>query len=1172
MLLLGVLIAAPVRAETLYEQVGATEFDVEAVNAHLEGWRGAGRACFDAATDGAALAACAPEAEATEPVGHALIAYHVALHAVLADDHPAFVAWMEVAVASLEGELAADDPLWVVLLGTLGTALIMVERYEEARIRWAQVLEVGRPLLLQHPEDLAMSLLQLAWLQLVTGQQAEGLASCAEAAADPEAEHLKNMAGLTCLWSLGSAAVPGGDWATVRRWWAPWLSIAAAGVLPPGDPRLLSMKGQLGRAHVEMSEFETALVLLQEADAAQRKAPTADDPQGLMYSFWVGRCLAGLGRLEEAEILLSAYVAYIESMKGTMAGELVDLLNHHADALQRLGRYDEAEHAFQRAIAIATPHDWQADALNRYAELLRETGRLNEALETLRLMESLQARLFGPESPEAATAIFNQANSLRGLGRFAEAKVGYERTLAIYLAAYGPDHPFVASVLTSLGGLLHELGDFDQAIPLYERAVVVYETAWGPNSRYLGTALNNLAQVRWATGQLQEAHDLFWRSFEVLGTALGLDHPEVTSVRANYAVLLRSAGHYVEARDLLKDCVETSSNRLGPNSFETAKYISRYADTLYYTNEWPASARWYERAIAITEATLGPDHPDLVEYHQELANTWALLGNRKKARAEMALALQLVDRNVRPLLDVTSERERMALIRSLRDNLDKHLSLLDEPEDVAGNYAAMIGWKGAVRNSLAKQRAALLADDDPALLVQVQALDAVRRELAALVFGDSAIKTGQVAALTAEKERLEKELARGSKAFRAHQEEARITPKQLCGRLARDEVLVDLLRYDRTLLDSRGRPEADVESYLAMVSLGGSCATPLRVELGDAASIDLAVARYRRRVASGAAAAGLESRAKELGGRLWRPIAQVIGARERVWLVPDGALSSLPFGALMHDDGRYLLETHRVGTLANALDLVQSGPPGRGALVAGGIVYDAPGTPIDAGHALATRSAPRGGLEDFSYLAATADEAQAVAEHLRGREDVSLLSASEVTEARLRRDAPGKRLLHLATHGFFATGAVRSGLGEAGGMNPMLLSGVVLAGANVGGSGDGDDGILTAEEVVGLDLRGVELVVLSACETGLGEVRDGEGVLGLRRAFALAGARSLVLSLWKVPDQETRELMDRFYAALATESPADALRAAQLALLGSLRARGKEGHPFYWAAFVVSGR
>ena len=174
-------------------------------------------------------------------------------------------------------------------------------------------------------------------------------------------------------------------------------------------------------------------------------------------------------------------------------------------------------------------------------------------------------------------------------------------------------------------------------------------------------------------------------------------------------------------------------------------------------------------------------------------------------------------------------------------------------------------------------------------------------------------------------------------------------------------------------------------------------------------------------------------------------------------------------------------------------------------------------------------------------------------------------------------ESRGKRVLHLATHGFFATGEARSALaaGGAAGLNPMLLSGVVLAGVNARSPDAGDDGVLTAEEVVGLDLRGTRLVTLSACETGLGEVYEGEGVMGLRRAFTMAGARALVMSLWRVPDAETLRLMEGFYTRVAPDEQADvaeALRAAQLELLQWQRAEHGEGHPFYWAAFIVSGR
>ena len=199
-----------------------------------------------------------------------------------------------------------------------------------------------------------------------------------------------------------------------------------------------------------------------------------------------------------------------------------------------------------------------------------------------------------------------------------------------------------------------------------------------------------------------------------------------------------------------------------------------------------------------------------------------------------------------------------------------------------------------------------------------------------------------------------------------------------------------------------------------------------------------------------------------------------------------------------------------------------------------------------------------------------------------------MLIGRDASEAAFKREAPGHRVLHLATHGFFLNGDCASaptgtrgvgGLTSAGARrpaeNPLLLSGLALAGANRRASAgpDEDDGILTAEEVASLDLSGVEWAVLSACDTGVGEIRAGEGVFGLRRAFQVAGARTVVMSLWSVDDQATRAWMRALYEGRFQRklSTADAVHQASLSMLRDRRAKGLSTHPFYWAAFVAAG-
>jgi CHAT domain-containing protein len=190
--------------------------------------------------------------------------------------------------------------------------------------------------------------------------------------------------------------------------------------------------------------------------------------------------------------------------------------------------------------------------------------------------------------------------------------------------------------------------------------------------------------------------------------------------------------------------------------------------------------------------------------------------------------------------------------------------------------------------------------------------------------------------------------------------------------------------------------------------------------------------------------------------------------------------------------------------------------------------------------------------------------------------DVIQLRRSAAGESAFKREAPGKRVLHLATHGFFL-GGCPSALDSASvrGENPLLLSGLALAGANLSHTSAGrlEDGILTAEEISAMDLNGVEWAVLSACETGLGELKAGEGIFGLRRAFQVAGVRTVIMSLWPVDDTVTRQWMTTLYGErfLKHRGTAEAVREADLSALRRLRAEGHSTHPFYWAAFLAAG-
>jgi CHAT domain-containing protein len=326
-----------------------------------------------------------------------------------------------------------------------------------------------------------------------------------------------------------------------------------------------------------------------------------------------------------------------------------------------------------------------------------------------------------------------------------------------------------------------------------------------------------------------------------------------------------------------------------------------------------------------------------------------------------------------------------------------------------------------------------------------------------------------------------------------------------------------------------------------------------------------------------------------------------------VFVAPDGDLNSISFAGLLDENGRYLVDRFAFHYLSAGRDLARlakQGESGQGLLALGDPDYDAVGSsagapPVAVGAALAqigyyhTRNV-RSGCERLKgvsvpALPGTRREVELVASkwNRASKEPASVYFGSDASEERLKAESSGKRVIHLATHGYFlgdvcqpdVPGSAFDGSGIGGvwefvGENPLLLSGLFLAGCNLRGAcADSmgiEDGILTAYEVSAMNLEGTDLVVLSACETGLGDVKQGEGVYGLRRAFQMAGARTVVSSLWAVPDEATADMMSGLYERRAASIP-DTMRRMQLQKIRDLRRHRKADHPYTWAGFIATG-
>jgi CHAT domain-containing protein len=419
--------------------------------------------------------------------------------------------------------------------------------------------------------------------------------------------------------------------------------------------------------------------------------------------------------------------------------------------------------------------------------------------------------------------------------------------------------------------------------------------------------------------------------------------------------------------------------------------------------------------------------------------------------------------------------------------------------------------------------------------------------------------------------------------------------------------VVEIVRCNRVELGIRADSSRYAKpSFYAAFVLGHSDQESVKmIDLGDAETIDSAIVAFRKTVSAAHSDRALSSKPDDAAdqysreaGRLrrmvWEPIlgALVPGCR-RLYLAPDGDLSTVPFELMRDGDGRYAYDDFTISYLATSRDLPRQSEPSAGRASAPLVMAD-PDFDLDLGAGSAAQQpktkvqqrdaqsrAWKGRSVRFSALPGSRLEGEQVARLLGVEAKIGKAAVESVLKT-----ARSPRILHIATHGFFledqaltgsaesstrATASVEERLGRLSRLeNPLLRSGLALAGANAWLAGrqaaDAEDGIVTAEDIAIMDLQNTDLVVLSACDTGLGEIHRGEGVFGLRQAFAFAGAKTLIMSLWKVPDLQTSELMVAMYERLtAGASKIEALRGAQE------QVRKEYPHPAAWGAFILLG-
>lgn len=987
--------------------------------------------------------------------------------------------------------------------------------------------------------------------------------------------------------TLGNVALGRGDLDAAQKHYERALALfqdKAPGSI--GESQVLNNLAGVARERGDLSlaetSYEGALVI------QQRLAPGSVDEARTLSN--LGAVHWSRGNLSQAQERLEAA---LEIQERLAAGSLehASTLNNLGAISKERGDLDAAQRRFEQALAIQkglAPDSLSvAASLNNIGGVAKDRGDLTLADEKFREAMAIRMRL-APNSLDVANSHVSIGVVALNRGDLVQAQNRFEQALTIQ-RRLAPESLSEAQTLNFLGSVAHMRGDLPLAQTYFDSAIKI-QRRLAKNSVSTAQNLDDLGAVAWSKGDYDRAQALFEEAMAIYKSN-SPDSLSVASSFTNLGVIAHERNDLDTAQRMFEQAL-VIQQRIAPGSMVVATTLSNLGAVAFDRQLYADAKGFYERSLVIRkdlapgsleEATGINDLDAAVRYSGDLEASSMLLQQR---------LFKLRDYLARESVAGVQSRSWEAIVAGAIKEIGIHA-----PNGLAPTYyKALTNIRGLTLSTESRQRSAMLATkSDPAVRAAQSVFSvAMKAETAWVLARTPEISNkefeSRLAVLRGEVDKARRNLASTLVAS---------DPRTIKSDLVGVEDVQNGLGIDTTLIeyvrvsgwDPKQKKDSDDE-YGAFVVTKNEA--PRWVSLGKASAIDEGVQDFQDAMSFSSGAPGdviEERRLSQTCSSLYQLLIAPLGSlNEGLMIVPDAALFQLPFAALIDGGGKYLIESHFISNAGSGRDLAEvqtETAEGRPA-VFGGPQFDldpmklralrGDDSPLSQGTTVVRGTAVVGKWEP---LAGAMAESEGVAP-LLGADLFVGEDASEESLMALKRPT----VLHIATHGFFyppafderASQAVLEGNGIGRGLkvadSPMLRSGLILAGAN-----DEEDlrregamdGWGTALELSQMDLRGTELVVLSGCETGRGDYRLGQGVFGLQRAFKYAGAKTLVMSLFKVPDTSTRSLFEKFYSAwrpgMQEGTKLKAMRDAQLALLRDPSTK----NPKNWAGFVLLG-
>jgi CHAT domain-containing protein/Flp pilus assembly protein TadD len=841
-----------------------------------------------------------------------------------------------------------------------------------------------------------------------------------------------------------------------------------------------------------------------------------------------------------------------------------------------LGALSDAHKSFEQALQILqklpqTDELYQAELLNNLGALENTGGNFQKAIELFLGVLSVREKELGTDHTLVAAVLNNLGIAYRRRGDYIKSSESYHRALEIRERTLGKDHPEVARVLKNLAGLAYYSGDYATALRLDRRVLEIREKELGAEHPQLAGDISSLALVLADSGDYAQAEQLYQRALKIYEKTLGLEHPTAAGVYNNLGKLYHEQTDYLKAEPFFLRAKQISEKNSAGENETAALYLSNLGDNYTLIGNYPQAEANLKRALEIREKIFGAEHYFVARTCEALARLAAFQGNLSEAVRFQTRANGIYEKQIAVNLAVGTEHQKLSYLALMSEGLNQTIALQaasaegTDPTVREQTLTALLQRKGRVLDVMTGNLATMRKRFNPEEQILFDRLSDANSRLSELTLNKPprlslAEYQKQIAATEEQKMNLEAEINR--RGGLANELLPTVNLSAVQSQIPTDAALIEFAVYQPLRKpDAKNKLPHVAPRYVAYV-LHQKGAVKFK-DLGAAAEIDAALDTFRRALRE-RSRPDVFKLARAVDEKVMQPLRPLIGDAAHLLIAPDSELNLVPFEAFVDESGRHLIENYLFTYLTSGRDLLRQPSDVKNQnkpLIIANPFFGEPRTP------------GRGGIAEvasdvyFLPLGGAAQEGLSIQTLFP---DARFLTGAAATEDALKQ-AAAPRFLHIATHGFFwenppARVNENNNTVASQKENPYLRAGLALAGANRAQASD--DGILTALEASGLNLSGTKLVVLSSCDTGVGKISSREGVYGLRRAFVLAGAESLVMSLWSVSDYMTRELMTKYYQNLHSGmGRGEALRRSQLAMLN----RPERRHPFYWAGFIHSG-